>query len=109
MENTVHVLGIDVDLLSQEDFESHIINFLEEDGLSVVHMISLDYIGTYETNELVDEVLEQADLILPGEKAVLSAHHVDVLEAGGMMVDYKCFMEFSQFFFSIEKKGNKGY
>ena len=27
-------------------------------------------------------------MVLPGEKAILSAHHVDVLQTGGMIVDY---------------------
>ncbi len=94
MSTTAHIMGMDIDLLTQETFQSQMIGYLEEDGLNVVHMISLDYIDTYEKNEIVQETLSEADLILPGEKTILSAHHVDVLEMGGMCVDYRSILEF---------------
>ena len=88
MGTRVKIMDIEVDLLAQETFLEEIQGYLESDYLNVVHMISLDYIGAYDKNELVRTTLEQADLVLPGEKAILTAHHVDVLETGGMVVDY---------------------
>ena len=53
----------------------------------------LDYMDAYDKNELVRESLAHADLVLPGEKAILTRHHVDVLETGGMAVDYHAELE----------------
>ena len=39
------------------------------------------------------ESLAHADLVLPGDKAILTRHHVDVLETGGMAVDYHAELE----------------
>ena len=33
--------------------------------MNVVHMISLDYIDMYDENELVQEVMKEADMVLP--------------------------------------------
>ncbi len=95
MGTRLRIMGLEVDLLTRETFQESVEGFLSEDGLNVIYMISLDFVGAYEENELVREVLGQADLILPGEKAILSAHHVDVLETGGMFVDYRSFIDFS--------------
>ena len=88
MGTRIRIMDLEVDLLTEENFRCEIAEYLENDNTNVVHMISLDYIDTYDKNELVQQVLGRADLVLPGERAILSAHHVDVLETGGMVVDY---------------------
>lgn len=88
MGTRVRVMDLEVDLLTKETLESEIRAYLSTEYLNTVHMISLDYVDTYDKNELVRQVLGEADMILPGEKAILSAHHVEVLETGGMVVDY---------------------
>lgn len=93
MGTRVRIMDMEVDLFTQETFQKEMTEYLNNDCLNVVHMISLDYIDDYDKNEMVQETLEQADMILPGEKAILSAHHVDVLETGGMIVDYRTFFE----------------
>ncbi len=93
MNTRIQIMDMDIDLLTKEGFCDAIETFLSGDSLSVVHMISLDYMDAYEQNELVQQVLSQADLVLPGEKTILSAHHADVLETAGMVVDYRCVLE----------------
>lgn len=93
MGTRVKIMDIDVDLLTQETCLKELSGYLENDSLNVVHMISLDYMDAYDKNELVQTILKQADLVLPGEKAILTAHHVDVLETGGMVVDYHSLQE----------------
>lgn len=95
MNTRIRIMDMEIDLLPQENFQEEIRSYLEEDSLRIVHMISLDYVDTYEENELVQQILAQADLVLPGEKAILSAHHVDVLETAGMVIDYKSLFELS--------------
>lgn len=89
MATKVKIMELELDLMSEETFQSGMSEYLSNDFLNVVHLISLDYIELYDKNETVREALEDADLILPGEKAILSAYHVDVLETGGMVVDYR--------------------
>ncbi len=88
MGTRIKVMDLDLDLLTEETFEQEVIKYLSNDFLNVIHFISSDYIDTYDKNELVQKTLAEADLVLPGEKAILSLYHVDVLETGGMVVDY---------------------
>ena len=90
MGTKIRIMDLEVDLMTEESLQSELAGYLDNDYTNVVHLISLDYIDTYDKNELVQQVLHRADMVLPGEKAILSAHHVDVLETGGMVVDYHC-------------------
>lgn len=89
MGNKVRIMGMELDILSGEALQNELTDFLGGDHLNVVHLISLDYVDAYEENEQIQETLAEADLILPGEKAILSSSHVDVLATGGMIVDYR--------------------
>lgn len=89
MGNKVRIMGMELDILSGESLQKKLADFLQGDHLNVVHLISLDYMDAYEENEQIQETLAEADLILPGEKAILSSSHVDVLATGGMVVDYR--------------------
>lgn len=89
MGTRIKIMDLKLDLLTEETFQKEIENYLSNDYLNVIHLISLDYIDTYDENELVQETLGEADLVLPGEKAILSSYHVDILETGGMVVDYR--------------------
>lgn len=93
MGTRIRVMDLEVDLLTRETLQEELNTYLNDDYLNVVHLISLDYVDTYDKNELVQHVLADADMVLPGEKAILTAHHVDVLETGGMAVDYHVLME----------------
>lgn len=93
MGTRIRVMDLEVDLFTRETLQEELNTYLNDDYLNVVHLISLDYVDTYDKNELVQHVLAEADMVLPGEKAILTAHHVDVLETGGMVVDYHVLME----------------
>ena len=84
MGTKVNIMDMQVDLLTKETLKQEMQNFLENETVNVAHVISLDYMDAYDKNELVRESLAHADLVLPGEKAILTRHHVDVLETGGM-------------------------
>lgn len=89
MGTRIKIMDLELDILTEETFYEEVKNYLSNDYLNVIHLISLDYIDTYDENELVQETLNEADMVLPGEKAILSSYHVDVLETGGMVVDYR--------------------
>ena len=92
MGTRIRIMDMEVDMMTQENLQAEVSSCLSDEYLKVIHMISLDYIDSHEQNELVKQVLAQADLVLPGEKTILSAHHVEVLETGGMVVDYHSVM-----------------
>ena len=89
MGTSLKIMDLELDLLTEEMFCKKMAEYLSGDLFRVVHLVSLDYIDKYEEEPVVQEVLEEADLVLPGEKAILSLYHVDVLETGGMVVDYR--------------------
>ena len=89
MGTSLKIMDLELDLLTEETFCKKMAEYLSGDLFRVVHLVSLDYIDKYEEEPVVQEVLEEADLVLPGEKAILSLYHVDVLETGGMVVDYR--------------------
>ena len=86
METRVRVMGLEIDVLPEETLQSQLNEYLTNDYLNIVHIVSVDY-AEEEPSDEVRMAHAEADLILPGEKAVLNAHHGDVLEAGGMVVD----------------------
>ncbi len=88
MGTKVNIMDLEVDLLTRETLQKEILSYLDDDYLNIVHIISLDYMDAHDQDDIVRESLRQADLVLPGEKAILTRHHVDVLETGGMVVDY---------------------
>ena len=93
MGTKVNIMDMQVDLLTKETLKQEMQNFLENLTVNVAHVFSLYYMDAYDKNELVRESLAHADLVLPGEKAILTRHHVDVLETGGMAVDYHAELE----------------
>ncbi|MCH5265875.1 MAG: WecB/TagA/CpsF family glycosyltransferase [Lachnospiraceae bacterium] len=103
MGTRIRIMDMEVDMLTQENLQTDAVSYLSDEYLKVVHMISLDYIDTHEKNELVKQVLAQADLVLPGEKTILSAHHVEMLETGGMVVDYHSLLGLSELLPLAEK------
>ncbi|MDR1700478.1 MAG: WecB/TagA/CpsF family glycosyltransferase [Lachnoclostridium sp.] len=91
MKTQIRVQNLDIDLITEDDLKKFLDDCLTKDYLNVVHLLSMEYIFESNENEMIHSVLAQADLLLPGEKAILSHHHADVLEAGEMVVSYKNF------------------
>lgn len=69
MGTKVNIMDMQVDLLTKETLKQEMQNFLENETVNVVHVISLDYMDAYDKNEQVRESLAHADLVLPGEKS----------------------------------------
>ncbi len=89
MGTRIKIMDLEVDILSEDTLREEVAGYLSLGALNTIHLVSLDYIDTYEANDLVQDTLKEADMVLPGEKAILSTYHVDVLETGGMVVDYR--------------------
>lgn len=91
MKTTVKVMDLDVNIMDTQLFTSKIKEYLTDDRLNVILFATTKMLEEVTNDGEYREMLSRADLILPGEDTLLSMHHVDDLEAGGMVVDYKYF------------------
>lgn len=91
MQASVKIMDIDVDMLTNDIFIQKMNEYLNDDGLNVIFFASTELLNRAVEDDSCRELIDRADLFLPGEEALLSAHHVDVLEAGGMVVSCKSF------------------
>ena len=93
MGTKIQIMDLEVDLLSEETLEKEFLEYLSNDYLNVAHIVSVEAVEAQIENEEVRQEYIEADMILPGEKSILLNHHVDVLETGGMVVDYHSIAE----------------
>ena len=91
MQASVNIMGIDVDMLSNDVFIDKMNEYLADDYLNVIFFASAESLDRAANDEDYHEILDKAELFLPGEEPLLSAHHVDILEAGDMVVSCKSF------------------
>lgn len=91
MHASVKVMDIDVDMITQDVFIHKMNEYLSDDRPEVILFASTELLDMALEQEEIHELINQADLFLPGEETLLSTHHVEVLEAGGMVVSCKSF------------------
>ena len=91
MQASVKIMDIDVDMLSNDVFIKKINEYLTDEKLQVIFFASTELLDRAVAEEEYRKLVDMAELFLPGEEALLSAHHVDVLEAGDMVVSCKSF------------------
>ena len=89
MQASVKIMDIDVDMMSNDVFVRKMNEYLTDDHLDVIMFASTKMLNKAMEDEEYRALLEKADLFLPGEKALLATHHVDALEAGDMVVNYR--------------------
>ncbi len=86
MQASVKIMDIDVDMLSNDVFIQKMDEYLTDDHLDVVFFASTGMLDRAMKDEAYRQIIDQAELFLPGEEALLTTHHVEMLEAGGMVV-----------------------
>ena len=91
MQASIKIMGIDVDMMSNDIFIDKMNEYLTEGHLDVILFASTGMLNRAVEDEEYRCLLEQAELFLPGEEALLTTHHVDVLEAGDMVVSCHSF------------------
>ena len=82
MQASVKIMDIDVDMLSNDVFIQKINEYLTDEKLQVIFFASTEVLNRAVEEEEYRRLVDMAELFLPGEEALLSNHHVDVLEAG---------------------------
>lgn len=91
METTIRIMDLDIDMISMDSFLSKVEEYLTNDYLNVILFATTKVLEEASENDEYKEMLARAELILPGEEALLSMHHVDVLEVARMVINYQCF------------------
>ncbi len=90
MNETVRVMDVDLNILDNKSLEETVKEYLSNDKLNVILLASQKLLlQAAELPELQEMVL-QADLVLPGEEELLSLHHGELLQEYGMIVNYYC-------------------
>lgn len=89
MQASVKIMDIDVDMISNDVFIDKINEYLTEERLHVIFFASTELLNQAVEEEEYRKLVDMADLFLPGEEALLSAHHADILKAGDMVVSCK--------------------
>lgn len=91
MQASVKIMDIDVDMLSNDVFIDKINEYLTNEKFQVIFFASTEVLNLAVEEEEYRGLVDMAELFLPGEEALLSNHHVDILEAGDMVVSCKSF------------------
>lgn len=90
METKINIMDLAIDMISQDTFVAKISEYLSTDDMNTVFLLNTKMLEEATKQDMYKELLEKADMLLPGEDTLLTFHNVDVLEVGGMVVNYKC-------------------
>ncbi len=91
METSVKIMNTEVAMISKETLLQQINTYLKDEEFQVVLFASASLLQMGEEDELLRSDLQTIHLLLPGEEAILAMHHLDVLQAGNMVVSCKAF------------------
>lgn len=90
MEAKVNIMGLDVDLMSTDSFTGRIEEYLTNDYLNLIFILSTTMVYDAVEHEEYKETLSKAHLLIPGEEAMLNEFHVEALKETGIVTDYRC-------------------
>lgn len=88
MDKTVQIMDLDVNIIDIDYFCRKIEGYLENDQLNVILLASSQLFKEAAGNEYLRGLIARADALVPGEKTVLSFYHADLLQQGGIIVNY---------------------
>ncbi len=90
MEAKVNIMGLDVDLISNDSFTRRIEEYLTNDYLNLIFILSTDMVYDAMGHESYKETLSRAHMLIPGEEAMLTEFHVDALRETGIVTNFRC-------------------
>ncbi len=99
MEEKFNVLGVELDCLSAKDAMLQAIQFLEDETLDTIGIVSMDMLLSGQDDRLWTEQLGQMKMLLPGEAEILEAgeiHDWIRLKEAGERTFLKMFMKYLQ-------------
>lgn len=90
MEAKVNIMGLDVDLISTDSFTKRIDEYLNNDYLNLIFILSTTMVYDAMEHEAYKETLSKAHMLIPGEEAMLNEFHVDALRETGIVTNFRC-------------------
>lgn len=90
MEAKVNIMGLDVDLISTDSFTKRIDEYLNNDYLNLIFILSTTMVYDAMEHEAYKETLSKAHMLIPGEEAMLNEFHVDALRETGVVTNFRC-------------------
>lgn len=90
MEAKVNIMGLDVDLISTDSFTRRIEEYLTNDNLNLIFILSTSMVYDAMEHEAYKDTLSKANMLIPGEEAMLTEFHVDALRETGIVTDFRC-------------------
>jgi len=90
MEAKVNIMGLDVDLVSTDSFTRRTEQYLTNDYLNIIFLLSTKMVYDAMEREEYKDILSKAHMLIPGEEALLSEFHVDALRETGIVTNYMC-------------------
>lgn len=89
MGTQINIMGLEVDIISNDTLVSKVKEYIENDCLNIILFATTKLLEDTVEDEKLKELIMAADFILPGDETLLSLHHVDTLKVASMVVDYK--------------------
>lgn len=97
MDEKIQVLGVKFDNYSAKEALQHIVQYMKEESIQVVEMISLDTLKSLLLQEEWEDKIETFDMTLAGDKAILEAAEVvdeKRLKEAEVSLFFKMFMRY---------------
>ena len=92
MQTSVNIMGIDVDILSNDVFINKINEYLTTEKIQVIFFASAEVLERASKEEEYKKIVDMAELFLPGEEeSLFSEYHIETLKAGDIVVSCKSF------------------
>lgn len=92
MNTKINVMGVEISIIEYKQLEDLVKEYLTDDYMNTIFLLSTEMLKKADEDEEYRELLKEVDLLLPGEEAILSTHHGELLKTGGMVVDYTSFI-----------------
>lgn len=103
MEAKVNIMGLDVYLISTDSFTRRIEEYLANDYLNLIFILSTTMVYDAMEHTAYKETLSKAHMLIPGEEAMLTEFHVDALRETGIVTNFRCMYQM----LDAIKDGNK--
>ena len=91
MHASLKIMDIDVDMISTDILIEKMNEFMSDDSFNVILYASTQLLDLATEDEELRGEIHSADMLLPGEEPLLTLHHVNVLQAGDMVVSCRSF------------------
>ncbi len=88
MDGKMNILGLNIDTLKLEEVLAKTKEFLQDDVLNTIFIVTAETLIEAESNEEFKQLIETADILLPGDKLMLDAS-IEETEVEEVILNYE--------------------